>query len=67
MIGGLLMLAAGAAVIELWRRGYLGKVIADLTATAKSDPAVAYEQRRKFQLPTAPVTLGGGGTSEVTA
>jgi hypothetical protein len=67
--GGLLMLAAGVAVVELWRRGYLANVIDDARRAATGQPArvgdtPAYASRRKFKLPTA--VLGGSGGSHLS-
>lgn len=55
-MSGVLYVAAGVALVELWRRGYLASIIGSFTSAAEHP--VDYASRRKFTLPT----LGGGGS-----
>lgn len=57
-MSGVMLIVAGIAVVELWRRGYLNKAIASVSATAKAGADV---RKREFHLPTSYLGSGGGG------
>lgn len=54
------MIAAAVGLVEIWRRGYLDKLIASVNTTAKAGADVP---KREFNLPTAYM---GGGTEHLS-